>query len=177
MTFAPNKTNGELPNLINSTDLVYMPTYESDKKLMIVQFFISQAFINSIISSYADRGVLDLLITNKSNNILDNTCYNVIYMMYPKPKGDCRLNIYLEKVSEIKITAGQLYQKATTFKFEFVDPNVNHTYAVAHFEFSSWSSFRMGTDFLIQNINLGNPNEDYNITCSSTQSEYGDLKD
>ena len=108
MTFAPNKTNGELPNLINSTDLVYMPTYESDRKEMIIQFFISQAFINSIISSYADKGVLNLKIANKSNNILDNTWYNIVYMLYPKPKADWRLNIYLEKVSDIKITAGQL---------------------------------------------------------------------
>ena len=177
MTFSPNKTNGERPNLINSTDLVYMPTYESDKKAMIIQMFISQAFINSFISSYADRGVLNQILVSKSNNILDNSCYNIIYMLYPKPKGDWRLNIYLEKVSEIKITAGQLYQNSTTFKFEFVDPTENKTYAIAHFEFWSWSSFRMKGNFTIENINLGNPTEDYNITWFSSQSDYGDLKD
>ena len=35
----------------------------------------------------------------------------------------------------------------------------------------------MTNEFVIENINIGNPNEDYNITWFSTQSEYGDLKD
>lgn len=70
LTFAPNKTNGERPNLVNSTELVHMPTYETEKRDKVIQSFISQDLLNSIISSYADKGKFNVQVSKNSTDVM-----------------------------------------------------------------------------------------------------------
>ena len=56
MTFAPNKTTGPPLVLKNSSELVYMPSYEPSKPKKVLQMFMSEDFINSVVDSFTDEG-------------------------------------------------------------------------------------------------------------------------
>lgn len=65
MTFAPNSTYP--PVLANSSDLKFMPTYESDKAQYLIQSFISEDFLNIIIDSFTVNGTFGLQILNHTD--------------------------------------------------------------------------------------------------------------
>ena len=56
MTFAPNKTTGPPLVLKNSSELAYMPSYEPSKPKKVLQMFMSEDFLNSVVDSFTDEG-------------------------------------------------------------------------------------------------------------------------
>lgn len=69
MSFAPNRTETIEKSLVNRTDLRYMPTYENNQEEYLVQIFISEDFINSMILSFSDEKMLNQLITENASQI------------------------------------------------------------------------------------------------------------
>jgi hypothetical protein len=68
MTFAPNRSES-LVNLVDSENLKYMPTFESDKTGYKIQSFASEDFINSFTRSFSIDGKLDIPL-HKNTTVL-----------------------------------------------------------------------------------------------------------
>mmetsp|Transcript_5795 Transcript_5795/g.6541 ORF Transcript_5795/g.6541 Transcript_5795/m.6541 type:complete len:102 (+) Transcript_5795:401-706(+) len=70
MTFSPNREE-TLANLIPSSELKYMPTYEVTNDENLVQMFISENYINSIIVSFAIDGILNRTIVEDKTDVTE----------------------------------------------------------------------------------------------------------
>lgn len=172
MTFAPNKTS-VTPNLPDNVLLKYMPTYEQSRPEDVVQMFISEDFLNSIFRSYE----FNYIIIDYTDQLLSSSCKLGIQTMFTHAFGvkDCRMRFRLERMGQVKITAGQFNMQNTTFSVEYLD-NLDHnkTLAVLHVDFTNWMSFNVLKDFMIANITIGDPKIDYNITAWATDSKVGE---
>ena len=86
-------------------------------------------------------------------------------------------------MDSVNITAGQLYQKNTTFTIEFYKPATEEgqkdTFlARAFISFEIWMSFIIDKGYELKNIYIGERNLDYTISArkdDSQESLFGDL--
>lgn len=102
MTFAPNSTSA--PHLLDNEYLKFMPTYESDRTNYLLQSFISEDFINSIISSYTVDGKLMLNILNHTDSLGSVSCPDLAKAIFYSPGSkvrNCKLSFYIGKCSSI----------------------------------------------------------------------------
>lgn len=98
MTFAPNKT--EAPNLTSREHLKFMPTYESERSEAYFQSFISEDFINSMISSYTINDKLMLNILNQTDYFGKISCHDLASAIFYSPGSkvrNCKLSFYIGK--------------------------------------------------------------------------------
>ena len=100
MSFAPNRSENIEKSLINRTELKYMPTYEeSNKDIDLLQLFISEDVINSLILSYSDEGLITEEIVMKKSMIGNTDCYTIAKLFFKSTSmaKNCYLNIFLSK--------------------------------------------------------------------------------
>lgn len=95
--------------------------------------------------------------------------------MFFKNPQSCWFNTFFDGMEDIQISAGDLYQNNTSFRIEFIKPYTTKVMAELVVNFKIWMSFKMTYGFKIVDIKIGKPLVDYNVTCTSNHSEYGEL--
>ena len=72
-------------------------------------------------------------------------------------------------MENIDITAGQLHMQNTTFMIEFYNDAKKEEdvfLARVYVSFKMWMSFTIDYNFILKNVNIGDPYSDYNITAN-----------
>jgi len=172
MTFSPNREE-TLANLIPSSELKYMPTYEVTNDENLVQMFISENYINSIIVSFAIDGILNRTIVEDKTDVTEGINWyrlaGVFFKSTAMAKG-CLYNLRLHSMEKIDITAGQLHQKNTTLALEFYKPSEKEGeekvfLARVYICIEMWMSFKIETGYKLRDIYVGEKNTNYKISA------------